>query len=378
MIRSATPLSIGRTMSIISHLEKIEDPRTDINIKHDLIDVMFLTLSAVLSGADGWKSIQEFGEMQLDWLRQHRPFEGGIPRRHCIANIIKALDTEALIMALIDWINARREASDKPHIAIDGKVLRRSWNGSIHNALNVVSAYDVENGLALYQQSSDSKGKEGQIARDIIDMLALKGSIVTLDALHCQRETLDLISQHGGDFIVQVKANQGKLHRAVKAHFDKHYEGMAAHQESQQNSVGHGRAESRITMQLPINLPDELCQKWPRVKSVIEIARGRKVGNTTGYTSHFYVSSLDINPEQVAKAIRDHWHIENRLHWVLDVVFREDKMSITDPDGAAHMALFNRVCLNIIRQHKGKKDSMAAKRRGAAWNGQFRSELLFG
>ena len=173
MIRSATPLSIGRTMSIISHLEKIEDPRTDINIKHDLIDVMFLTLSAVLSGADGWKSIQEFGEMQLDWLRQHRPFEGGIPRRHCIANIIKALDTEALIMALIDWINARREASDKPHIAIDGKVLRRSWNGSIHNALNVVSAYDVENGLALYQQSSDSKGKEGQIARDIIDMFDL-------------------------------------------------------------------------------------------------------------------------------------------------------------------------------------------------------------
>ncbi|MGY8899431.1 MAG: ISAs1 family transposase [Paraglaciecola sp.] len=365
-------------MSIISHLEQIEDPRTDINVKHDLIDVMFLTLSAVLSGADGWKSIQEFGEMQLDWLRLHRRFDNGIPRRHCIANIIKALDTEALIKALIDWINSRREASNKPHIAIDGKVLRGSWSGSVQRALNVVSAYDVENGLALYQQSSDSKGKEGQIARDIIDMLALKDSIVTLDALHCQRDTLDLIRQRKCDFIVQVKANQGKLHKAVKAHFEAHYEDMQASEENEGINAGHGREESRITMQLPITLSNELREKWPHVKTVIEVARGRKTKNDTSYTSHFYVSSLDMASELVARAIRDHWHIENRLHWVLDVVFREDEMKVSDPDGATHMALFNRVCLNIIRQHQGKKDSMAAKRRGAAWNGEFRSELLFG
>ncbi len=113
-------------MSIISHLETLNDPRTDINVKHDLIDVVFLTLSAVLSGADGWKSIQEFGELQLDWLRKHRAFANGIPRRHCIANIIKALDTEELLKALIDWINRRREAANKSHIAIDGKVLRGS------------------------------------------------------------------------------------------------------------------------------------------------------------------------------------------------------------------------------------------------------------
>lgn len=365
-------------MSIISHLEQIEDPRTDINVKHDLIDVMFLTLSAVLSGADGWKSIQEFGEMQLDWLRKHRRFDNGIPRRHCIANIIKALDTEALIKALIDWINSRREAAAKPHIAIDGKVLRSSWNDSVHSALNIVSAYDVDNGLALYQQSSDSKGKEGQLARNIIDMLALKGSIVTLDALHCQTRTLDHITQNKGDFIVQVKANQSNLHRAVKAHFAAHYDNLTDDEEKEQRDAGHGREESRIVMQLPITLPDGLREKWPHVKTVIEVARGRKTGESTSYTSHFYVSSIDLNPALAAKAIREHWHIENRLHWVLDVVFREDEMRVTDQDGAAHMALFNRVCLNIIRQHKGKKDSMAAKRRGAAWNGEFRSELLFG
>lgn len=118
--------------------------------------------------------------------------------------------------------------------------------------------------------------------------------------------------------------------------------------------------------------------KWPHVNTVAEVARARQVGNTTSYTSHFYVSSLPVNPALAAKAIRDHWHVENKLHWLLDVVFNEDTVKISDPDGAAHIALFNRVCLNIIKQHKGKKDSMAAKRRGAAWNGEFRSELLFG
>lgn len=366
-------------MSIISHLGTINDPRTDINVKHDLIDVVFLTLSAVLSGADGWKSIQEFGELQLKWLRQHRAFANGIPRRHCIASIIKALDTEELLKALIAWINTRREAANKPHIAIDGKVLRGSWKGSVHNALHVVSAYDVEHGLTLYQQSVNSKGKEGQIARDIIETLTIEGSTITLDALHCQSTTLDKIVSGKNDFIIQVKANQKKLHTYIKEHFTKHYDSLKENDdELHHQTAGHGREETRIVMQLPVTLPDELQEKWPHVKTVIEVARGRKVKNTTSYTSHFYVSSLPVKPAQVAKSIQDHWHIENRLHWVMDVVFDEDRMNITDPDGATHMALFNRVCLNIIRQHKGKKDSMAAKRRGAAWNGDFRTELLFG
>ncbi|WP_462156296.1 ISAs1 family transposase [Pseudoalteromonas piscicida] len=365
-------------MSIITHLEWIENPRTDVNIKHNLVDVLFLTLSAVLSGADGWKSIQEFGELQLDWLRQHRPFEHGIPKRHCIANIIKALNTDALLKALLDWINSRREEAQKPHIAIDGKVLRGCWKDNVYNALNVVSAFDVDNGLALYQQAAKNKGQEGQIARDIIDILACKGCIVTLDALHCQTKTLESIVKNKGDFIIQVKANQRNLHDAIAEHFKTHYDSMGSHEEAQSNCNAHGRGESRLVMQLPIKLPQKLKEKWPHVKTVIEVARGRKLGDKTSYTSHFYVSSLAVEPELVAKAIREHWHIENRLHWVLDVVFKEDKLKVADPDGAAHIALFNRVCLNIIRQHQSKKDSLAAKRRGAAWNGDFRTELLFG
>lgn len=195
--------------------------------------------------------------MQLEWLRQHRNFTCGVPRRHCIANIIKALDTEALLSALMAWINSRREAKGAAHIAIDGKVMRGSWKANVHKALNVVSAYDVDEGLALYQQMANSKGKEGELARNIIHMLTIKDSIVTLDALHCQRDTLNAIIDGEGDFVVQVKANQRALHQAVKAHFASHYDNFASTDEETQYTAGHGRRETRTVIQLPIVLSDE-------------------------------------------------------------------------------------------------------------------------
>ncbi len=152
-------------MSIFKQLATIPDTRSDINKKHDLVDVIFLTFAAVLSGADGWKAIQQFGEAQLDWLQQYRVFANGIPRRHCIANIIRALDSEALMAALLQWINERRERAGKPVIALDGKTLRRSWDKDVHKALHVVSAYDVDSGIALYQKATNSKGKETGLAR---------------------------------------------------------------------------------------------------------------------------------------------------------------------------------------------------------------------
>ncbi|MEM0912778.1 MAG: ISAs1 family transposase [Pseudomonadota bacterium] len=365
-------------MSIINYLETIEDPRSDINKKHNLIDVVFLSLSAVLSGADGWKSIQEFGERQIDWLKEHREFKHGIPKRHCIAKIIKCIDTSALLYALMDWINTRRTQTGQSHIAIDGKVMKKSWAGNIHNALQVVSAYDVDNGLSLYQQSAQSKGVEGDTARQVIEMLTLKGNVVSMDALHCQSETLNLIKQKKGDFVIQVKANQGLLHRSIQAQFDSAYPTLSDTQEHIQSNRGHGREEHREVMQIKANLPKELKTKWPHINTIIQVDRKRNVSEESPWTSHYYVSSLDIDPKRIADIIRGHWHIENKLHWVLDVVFNEDDIIIKDPDGAKHIAMFNRVCLNIIRQHTGTKDSLKSKRRAAAWDPTFRTELLFG
>jgi len=364
-------------MSLLKHLTTLPDPRKDINLKHNLVDVVFLTLSAVLSGATGWKSIQEFGEEQLDWLRQYRSFEHGIPRRHCIANIIKALDSELLLQTLFSWINDKRQSEGKTIIAIDGKTMRGAWSGDAKSALHVISAYDVNNGITLYQDSTNTKGKEAEIARNVIDALALDDAIVTLDALHCQVSTMNSITQRKGNFVIQVKGNQQVLLDKVKASFTALYDSDELETYEQSNS-GHGRKEKRTVMQTKAALSPELKKKWPHIKSLIEVASERTVNGKTSCSSRWYVSSLPINVKEAAIAIRDHWAVENELHWVLDVVFREDAMKVSDPDGAKHLSMFNRAALSTLKQHTGKKDSLAGKRRRAAWSPIFRSELLFG
>lgn len=362
-------------MNIFNYLEEIPDPRADINLKHNLLDVLFLVLAAVLSGARGWKEIQVFGDAQLEWLQKYRSFENGIPRRHCIANIISMLDTDLLVQALLSWVNERRQASGKSIVAIDGKTMRRTWSDNIHEALHVVSAYDVGNGLTLYQQASDSKGKERKIAREIIDMLALKGCVVTLDALHCQKETLNRVIAQQGDFVVQLKANQENLYQYVKEAFSQQYDNPEL-AEYVEKSSGHGRQEVRRVMQINAALPSELKQKWPHIKSLIEIGSERTVNGQTSCDARWYLSSLPVEPKEAAHIVRSHWGIES-MHWILDVVFREDEVSISDAAGAAHIALMNRVALSLLKKN-AFKDSIASKRIRAGWSNDFRTEVLFG
>jgi predicted transposase YbfD/YdcC len=364
-------------MSLLVHLSSIPDPRHDRNKRHELVDVIFLAFSAILSGATGWKSIEQFGEEQLEWLQLHGVFKNGLsPSRHCIAYVIKSLQTEALINALCLWLNQRREQLGKPLIALDGKTLRGTGN-ALEESLHLVSAYDVGNGLSLYQKSAASKGQEGETARDIIKLLALEGRIITMDALHCQVDTLEQVIQSKGDFVIQVKTNQKTLYQHINAAFAVAY-GSEDLSEYVESNKGHGREEYRTVMQLPANLPEKLKARWPHIRSFIEVASERTCHGKTSCDSRWYVSSLSIDAAMAAQAVRRHWEIENSLHWVLDVVFREDEMTISAQNGAAHVALFNRVALSVIKQHTGKKDSIAAKRRGAAWNPSFRSELIFG
>ncbi|WMV72989.1 ISAs1 family transposase [Xenorhabdus griffiniae] len=365
-------------MSIFNFISKIDDHRSDINKKHELIEVIFLAFSAVLCGASGWKAIQEFGELQIEWLRKYTHFTHGIPRRHCIANIIKLIDQDVLVEAFYSWINQRRVNAGKSVIAIDGKTMRGTCKGTLFEALHIVSAYDIESGVALYHRAAESKGKEGPVARELIELLALDGAIITMDALHCQKETLALITQRSGDFIVGLKSNQKNLYEFVKSHFSSNYEKDEL-AEFTEKSRGHGREELRHVMQLSATLPEPLQQQWPSIKSVIEVVSERTVkGKSCHRDSRWYVSSLPLDAETAARAIRRHWSVENELHWVLDVTFREDAISLKDPDGAAQMALFNRIALNVIKQDTSIKDSQKAKRRMATWSGEFRSQLIFG
>lgn len=365
-------------MTLFERLSRIPDPRADINVKHDLVDVVFLVFSAVLSGATGWKSIQEFGDSQLDWLRQYRQFENGIPKRHCIANIISMLDSDALLEALFEWLNVERSRAEKSVLAIDGKTLRGTKTDGSKSFLHVVNAYDVESGLMLYQQADKSKGKEVSLSRDVLDALILKNAIVTLDSLHCLAPTMAQIVKKNGDFTIQLKKNQLKLFEHVTQAFAEVYEQPDGMTECVQENQGHGRKEWRNIMQIDANLPPELKEKWPHIKTFIEVASERSSNGKGTRDSRWYVSSLELDVELAARTVREHWSVENQLHWVLDVVFREDELRVKDPDGASHLAAFNRAALNAIKQDISEKDSLAAKRRKSGWSGEYRSKIIFG
>jgi predicted transposase YbfD/YdcC len=334
-------------------------------------------LSAVLSGASGWKSIQQFGEEQIDWLKQHRAFDNGIPRRHCTANIVKALDSEQLLLALMNWINETRASTGKQVLALDGKTMRSAWSKDVQTALHVVSAFDVDNGLALYQDVTDRKGKEPEVVRSILKVLQLKDKVITLDALHCQSETMNAIKAGKGDFMIQLKGNRRELNDAVKALFEGGNQ-VQKQDVFEEKSSGHGRQEYRKVTQMEARFHSELKKKWLHIKSVLEVEAKRSVNEKETASTRYFVSYLAINAEEAAKMIRAHWAIENKLHWVPDVVFREDELNVKVPDGAKHLAIFDRAALNVIKQHKRVKDSMAALRRKATWNPSFRSELIMG
>lgn len=323
--------------------------------------------------------IEDFGNHKLDWLRKYRPFVGGIPTRHSIARIIKGVRIEPLVQSLFTWVNATRQATGHPIIAIDGKTLRGAVNQrGAGNSLHLVSAFDTGEGLVLCQKSTKNKGGEIEAVRQLIDCLDIKGAIVTLDALHCQKDTLTQLTDGGADFVIQVKGNQPTLLEEIRRQFQPGWEnngdGIAQHYT--QNQL-HGRQEERTTFQLAAELPDNLKAAWPGIKSLIAVERSRSQKGKGTLDTHYYVSSLPIEPGQAARAVRQHWHIENQQHWVLDVTYREDLSLIGDREAAEVFALFRRIALNMAQQHP-KQISKRRKIKCSCWSDDFRIEMFFG
>ena len=367
-------------MSFIDHFNKIEDTRSHINKKHELLDIIFLTVSAILSGAEGWKEIKAFGDAKLDWLRKFREFENGIPVDDTVARIISALAPNALLECLISWVNEMREHQGKELIAFDGKTLKGSFDGERIAALHSVSAYAVEQGLVLAHSKSKGKKNEIETVMELIELLELKDSIVTTDAMSCQKKITKAITSKGGDYILQVKDNQKKLHEQIKAYFHKVYRdepNLARSHYFEEVDAGHGRVEKRQYCQLEVTDWFDHIDGWAGLNTIIEVKRERHLkGKITNETSYF-VSSLEVNPQEAGRAIRGHWGIENSSHWVLDVTFKEDDSRIRRGDAPENMATFRRFAMNMAKLSP-IKDSMKGKLKSAAWNDDIRAKLIFG
>lgn len=299
-------------MEILVHLRNVSDTRSYINQDYPVLEMAFLLINALVSGSKTWADIHIFGETRLDSLRQYLPYEHGIPTQQNIARIVRAMVPESLMAALVSWVNEVREESQFPHIAIDGKDVRGVAKYSGSTPLSMVSAFDVEQGLVLYHKAGRGKGNELAMARELIESLDITGAILTLDALHCQVETIHQVKEQKGIALVQCKKNQPTLHAAVDALFQQYWALPEAQQAClNESEAGHGRKETRTVWSTELKLEGELKEKWSDLKTTAAVVRERSVKGKTSHETHYYVCTEKLTLEELMKATRRHWYIES-------------------------------------------------------------------
>lgn len=365
----------------MSYFQEIPDPRIERCKRHELLDILFLSISAVLCGAEGWEEIEDFGVARLEWLRRYFAYANGIPKHDTIARVLSRLDPKALQESFIGWVKAAADLSDGEIVAIDGKTVRRSFKkGNRQSAIHMVSAWACRNGLVLGQEKVDGKSNEITAIPALLKLLELKGSIVTIDAMGTQRDIAELIVKKKADYVLALKGNQGNLAEEVQLLFQSPLPSNCQEQTLEEDvEVGHGRIEQRTYRQIVFGyngLP--AAEGWAGLQSAIEVTSTRDDGNTKSQEIRYYISSRPLEVDVVANAIRRHWAVENSLHWVLDVTFREDESRIRRGNGAEIMSVLRRLTLNLLKQNTTSNASLKRKRKIAAMDGELRSEIIAG
>lgn len=359
------------TTTFLKHFDSIADPRIDRCKKHNLLDIILLAISAVMSGSEGWEDIENFGHIKLDWLRQYRPFESGIPRHDTIARVICRLKADEIEKDFQAWISSLLEGTGCDVIAIDGKTARRSFSTKeIKNALHTVSAWSCQHQLVLGQVAVDTKTNEITAIPELLAMLDIENSIITLDAMGCQKEIAKQIVEQKADYILALKGNHSGLQGELEAWWHKcQREGFTADNFDEHTTIdsGHGRIVTRRCQQVLVN-KSWLNNKyqWVGLKSIIKVTSDvheKTTGKETTET-RWYISSLDLNAEQALSSVRNHWQVES-MHWVLDMTFREDESRIRKGRGPLAFNVMRKIAMTLFKQDQTKRASIAAKKKMA-------------
>ena len=352
--------------SVLDFFDAVEDPRQRGKVLYRLDEIMLVVLSGCLAGADNFVEMAGWARLNLEALRQIRPFARGVPSHDTLNDVVNALDPGTFEECFLSWIGAiRPDAPDL--IAIDGKTSRRTGNARTgQRPLHTLSAYAREQRLVLAQEIVDGKSNERAMIPSLLDKLRLKGSLVTVDAAGCYRPIAEGVVEAGGDYLLTVKANQPKLLAGIKAALAQAAPEMVGQSGSEETS--HGRLERRRCTVVPA--PAGLSGKtpWPGLRYVAAVegtmVRNGKVTTLTRY----YITSRTLTAAQLLEAVRGHWAIENSVHWVLDVVFGDDASRLRSAYGPRNMALVQRIALNLIRLRPSGKDSFTVKRKKAGWS----------
>jgi predicted transposase YbfD/YdcC len=365
-----------RSLSMVVHFGGLQDPRIERTKRHLLVDIVCLSICAVIAGAEGWEDIEEFGEQKEEWLRTFLQLPHGIPSHDTIARVFRLLDSDQFEASFRDWICIVNQQLGTRHIALDGKAVRRSYDKlSMKGMLHLVSAWSVDNRLVLAQQAVDEKSNEITALPELLKVLQLQGAIVTIDAMGCQKEIAAQIVKQGGDYILALKDNHPKLYAAVQQHFEKLQleNRFTRAQKRITTDESHGRVEERHYYHVP--LPPELgwiAEEWAGCCSLGQTISYVQRNDEQTDQVRYFLCTIPVDARRFGEGVRGHWSIENSQHYVLDVAFREDDSRIRQDNGAENFARLRRIALNILQQDKSK-GSIRRKRKRAAWN---EAELL--
>ena len=377
-MEDAEALGIGGKLDFLEHFAALPDPRQSKKVLYPLDEVLLLTLCAVLCGADGWVSVSIFGKAKLAFLRRFLPFENGIPSHDQLGLIFGALDAAAFQTCFIAWTQ-RLCGAIEGVVAVDGKTLRRSFDRAGNKgAVHMVSAWSSAQKLVLGARAVDEKSNEITAIPELLDLLAIKGAIVTIDAMGCQRKIAEKIIDKKADYVFGLKGNQGSLRADVELLFAEQeangFEDITISHQAQ-TDAGHGRIETRETIATADIDWLKQQHEWPGLRSIVMIRSTRETQKGSDTERRFYISSLPADAEKLASAIRAHWGVENSLHWVLDVNFRDDDCRIRKKNAPANFTAVKRATLNALKKAPSR-ESIKSKRLLAGWDHDFLEKTL--
>jgi predicted transposase YbfD/YdcC len=366
-------------LGLWSHFHSLKDPRRVNSCQHRLLDILAIALCAVIAKADDWQGVVTFAHERSDWLQTFLDLPHGIPSHDTFERVFDALDAQAFQQCLLSWLHALCGTAGIKQVAIDGKVVRSSGKGSGPlGPLHLVNAWATEQSLHLGQVAVDPDSNEITAVPQLLELLALEGALVTLDAMHCQKETARKIRARGGDYLLTVKGNQEQLRSAIEAcflrAFDQDMVGVASDRYETEER-GHGRREKRVFTVLYEPVGVDEAGAWTDLCVIGQCYRERTEGENTTEEMHYFIGSRRLTARQYGGALRGHWRIENGLHWHMDVTFGEDANREQGRHAAANLAGLRRTALSLLKQHPSIK-SIAQKRLSAAYNTDFLEEVL--
>ncbi len=363
--------------SLFDHIKVISDPRAEKNKQHPLESIIFIAICAVIGGAESWMDLERYGKLKSEWLSKYVNLSRGVPSHDTFGRVFALLDPEEFQESFLEWIQSVWQKTKGRIVAIDGKSLRRSHDRSRgKEALHLVHAWASENHMLLGEVKTDAKSNEITAIPELLKLLDLHEAIVTIDAIGTQKEIVGGIVSKGGDYVIALKGNQGVFYEEVKQYWqDRGLRGEADYYQTIEKD--HGRLEERHYWSTEDLNWFQDKSEWPGLQSIGCVEAKRTLQGEVCMERRYYLSSLKRDAKELARAVRAHWAIENNLHWVLDVVFREDESRVRIGHAAENFALLRRMALALIKKDKTSKDSLKGKRFSAGLSNEYLERILF-